>query len=209
MLISDTLLTSLAEQGWAVSDDLIEHQLHSRLFEQCRQAWEHQGFMQAGIGRGNDRRVHTEIRGDAIYWLEPERAQFAVLDFLMWTETLRQELNRELFAGLHSSEFHFARYPAGQGYKKHMDQHRGQYSRKISLVLYLNPAWTAADHGELCLYAPDDAKREIQRVLPQPGRLVLFRSDLVPHEVQPCAQTRWSLTGWFRTDAASGHAQAA
>src|SRR3546814_5029992 len=42
-----------------------------------------------------------------------------------------------------------------------------------------------------------------------PGRLVVFRSDLIPHEVMPCSQPRWSLTGWFRSDAILGLPQAA
>jgi SM-20-related protein len=29
---------------------------------------------------------------------------------------------------------------------------------------------------------------------------VLFRSDSILHEVRPCQKTRWSLTGWFRSD---------
>jgi len=33
-----------------------------------------------------------------------------------------------------------------------------------------------------------------------PARLVIFRSDLIPHEVLPCRQARWSLTGWLRSD---------
>jgi len=209
MPLSETLLASLAEQGWAVCDGLQDSRLPGRLYEQCRQVWEHQGFRPAGVGHGGARAVHTGIRGDSICWLEAETAQFAALDFLMWAEDLRRELNRELYAGLHSSEFHFARYPEGRGYKKHMDQHRGQHSRRITLVLYLNPEWTAADGGELCLYAPEDESREVHRVLPLAGRLVLFRSDLIPHEVLPCARTRWSLTGWFRSDAACGHAHAA
>ena len=81
-----------------------------------------------------------------------------------------------------------------------MDQHRDQPHRKLSLVLYLNPQWDTAGQGELCLYDPQDGNRELARILPQPGRLVLFRSDLFPHEVLPCTQARWSLTGWFRTD---------
>ncbi|HAJ18613.1 MAG TPA: hypothetical protein DCL95_00870 [Rhodospirillaceae bacterium] len=38
------------------------------------------------------------------------------------------------------------------------------------------------------------------RLIPAPGRLVVFRSDLVWHEVLPGRKPRWSLTGWLRDD---------
>src|SRR3546814_14032071 len=81
----------------------------------------------------------------------------------------------ELYTGLNNAEFHFARYPAGHCYRKHMDQHRDQLNRKISLVLYLNREWSEAGHGELCLYSSPDENRLVQRVLPMPGRLEIGR----------------------------------
>ncbi|NYT84727.1 2OG-Fe(II) oxygenase [Pollutimonas harenae] len=202
MASTEPLIDVLADQGWVVCDTAINASLRHNLYTQAVTAWTTGTFQPAGIGRGNTHAVNTAVRGDAICWLEPSQAVQASSHFLSWTTTLQQELNRLLYTGLNSAEFHFARYPSGQGYTKHLDQHKDQRHRKISLVLYLNPGWTRADGGELCLYAAQDENQEIQRILPQPGRLVLFRSDLFPHEVLPCTQTRWSLTGWFRTDMA-------
>ncbi|MDS1139561.1 2OG-Fe(II) oxygenase [Pusillimonas sp. SM2304] len=202
MAPTEHLIDTLADQGWAVSDGIIDTSLRHGLYTECTQAWASDAFRQAGIGRLATHTLDTQIRGDAICWIEPGPADQPSSQFLQWAAELKQDLNRLLYAGLHSAEFHFARYPAGQGYKKHRDQHQGQRHRKLSLVLYLNPQWTAADQGELCLYDPQDENREVARILPQPGRLVLFRSDLFPHEVLPCTRTRWSLTGWLRTDRA-------
>ncbi|MGB3289438.1 MAG: 2OG-Fe(II) oxygenase [Burkholderiaceae bacterium] len=197
----DQMLESLADQGWAVSDGLIDAQLCKRLYEQCRQAWDEGRFKPAGIGHGRKMALHTEIRGDSICWIEPESAESATREFLQWSEDLREDLNRSFYTGLTNTEFHFARYPTGHCYRKHMDQHKNQRHRKISLVLYLNPEWSSDGHGELCLYSPQDGNKLVERVLPMPGRLAVFRSDLIPHEVMPCTQPRWSLTGWFRNDA--------
>jgi SM-20-related protein len=186
----EQLLESLADQGWAVSDGLIDAHLCRRLHEQCRQT----------VGHGRKLALHTEIRGDSICWIEPRLAEPATLEFLHWADAFRQDLNRMFYTGLTNAEFHFARYPTGHRYHKHMDQHKGQNTRKISLVLYLNPEWSEADHGELCLYPPE-GDQVVESILPMPGRLAVFRSDLIPHEVMPCAQPRWSLTGWFRSDA--------
>src|SRR5690606_27096523 len=110
------------------------------------------------------------------------------------------QLNHDFFLGLHRAEFHFARYDSGNGYARHMDQHRGQPHRRITLILYLTPGWREGDGGELCIYEPEAPDRERQRVEPRQGRLVLFRSELFPHAVLPARKPRWSLTGWFRND---------
>ncbi len=196
----EALFDALAKQHWAVSDTLIPAQLYESLHRACRQKWEAGHFREARIGRQHSESLRIEIRGDSICWITPDNAAAVADDFLAWADTLRLDLNRQFYAGLNSAEFHFARYSEGRGYKKHLDQHLQNTQRRISLVLYLNSRWSDSDGGQLCLYSPDDDTVEIKRILPQPGRLVLFRSDLIPHEVLPCSQPRWSLTGWFRND---------
>jgi len=195
-----SLFQSLEQNGWAFSDDCIPREWVHELLVECQKSWDEGLFQEAHIGRGQEKNRHEEIRGDSILWLNNEQSLSAQSKFAHWAMEFRQELNQRYFLGLHSEEFHFARYPVGKGYQKHVDQHRGTQSRKISLVLYLNPSWSTADSGELCIYSSEKPSLETQRILPQPGRLVIFRSDLIPHEVLPCFQTRWSLTGWFRTD---------
>lgn len=196
----ESLFQSLEQNGWAFSDEVLPENLEQELFLECQKSWQEGLFKEAHIGRGNEKTLNSEIRGDAILWLKTEQPPPASQRFLQWAAELRQEMNERYFLGLRSEEFHFARYPEGKGYQKHIDQHRGSQFRKITLVLYLNPSWGAQDGGELCIYSPENESLEIQRILPQGGRVILFRSDLIPHAVLPCFQTRWSLTGWFRTD---------
>lgn len=196
----DSLFQNLEKNGWAFSDRLLPEGLEIELFSECQKAWQEGLFHEAQIGRGREKSRKSDIRGDSILWLDPETGGPATLKFLKWSADLRHELNQRYFLGLRSEEFHFARYPPGTGYQKHVDQHRGTQARKISLALYLNPLWHPEDGGELCIYSPDDDSKELQRLTPQGGRGVLFRSDLIPHEVRPSRQIRWSLTGWFRDD---------
>ena len=196
----EPLVERLAEHGWASSDTLISASLRAQLFHTAQQAWEQGHFHEATIGKGLTQTLNKSIRGDAIHWLDRASSHTSIHTFLDWANALRSELNRTLFLGLNNAEFHFARYPAGNGYRKHIDQHKGAPERRISLVLYLNPHWQAADHGELVMFKPEQPEQEYQRILPLPGKLVLFRSDLIPHAVAPCLATRWSLTGWLRTD---------
>jgi SM-20-related protein len=73
----------------------------------------------AHIGKGQQRLRAEDIRGDSILWLNGETAaQRACLEEL---EQLRQSLNRQLFLGLTELEAHFAHYPPGTGYRKHLD----------------------------------------------------------------------------------------
>src|SRR3546814_14486804 len=76
----EQLLEDLANQGWAVSDGLIDAHLHQRLYDQCLQAWEHGQFKPAGVGNGRRLALHTAIRGDSICWTEPQLAELAALD---------------------------------------------------------------------------------------------------------------------------------
>ncbi|NLY26476.1 MAG: 2OG-Fe(II) oxygenase [Alcaligenaceae bacterium] len=205
MRLTEPLIDRLAEHGWASCDTLIPCALRDQLYTTAHTLWDTGHFHQAAIGRGLTQTSNTTLRGDAICWLDrhtafPPTENTVTQHFLDWTDTLRHDLNQALYLGLNNAEFHFARYPAGAGYTTHIDQHRDAPQRRISLVLYLNPEWHTQDHGELIMYKPDNPAHVLESLLPMPGRLVIFRSDLMPHEVAPCLRTRWSLTGWFRTD---------
>jgi len=194
------LLHDLEKQGWALADHLLPAGLATQLGLASRLAWRKGLFKPAHIGTPGQPLRAPGIRGDTIHWLEQDSIAPGWAAFQSWAADLQQQLNRYFFIGLRRAEFHFARYDRGHGYRKHMDQHRGQPHRRISLVLYLNRHWTDTDGGQLCLYAPSDPSQEIIRIQPRFGRIVIFRSDLIPHAVLPANRQRWSLTGWFRSD---------
>jgi len=219
MGFQDVLFQSFEEHGWAISDRAILPSLTQALYHHAHQLWQQGFFKPASIGRKAGVVHDPDIRGDSICWLDEKSPAPAPAEFLSFANELRQELNRHFFLSLRDQEFHFARYEPGKGYARHVDQHRGSGARKVSLVLYLNEEWKADEGGELCLYAPEDETAQSQRsspevgeaqaaaddmvltkVLPLAGRLAIFRSDLIPHEVLPATRVRWSLTGWFRDD---------
>ncbi|MYN11574.1 2OG-Fe(II) oxygenase [Pusillimonas sp. TS35] len=196
----EALLDALETDGWAVADQLLPDTLIMQLRQAGRQAWRQGLFRDAHVGSPKQPIRNTVIRGDTIHWLEPSHPAAGCQAFLEWADTLRLALNRAFYVGLRRAEFHFARYGAGQGYQRHIDQHQGQPHRKISLVLYLNRVWQDDNGGELCLYDPQAPDTVLKKVQPRLGRIVVFRSDLIPHAVLPCTRPRWSLTGWFRSD---------
>ncbi len=146
----------------------------------------------ASIGRGDMLSLRADIRGDLTCWLQPDRPTQA--RWLASMEQLRLALNRSLFLGLEEYEAHYARYDAGQFYRRHLDCFRGNNPRRVSTVMYLNEDWSAADGGQLRLYPGN----EVIDVVPAGGTLVVFLSEQVPHEVLAARKTRYSIAGWFR-----------
>jgi SM-20-related protein len=152
-------------------------------------------FGAARIGSGRSLQRHEDIRGDSICWITPPLwpAEQTLLEDL---ERLRLELNREAMLGLFELELHYAWYPPGAGYARHVDQPQGRTQRRVSLVLYLNEDWTPTSGGELRIFDPADGHRDIE---PIAGRLVYFLTPGREHAVLPTQTDRLSVSGWFRT----------
>ncbi len=152
-------------------------------------------FDAARIGSGRSLQRREDIRGDSTCWITPPLwpAEQALLGEL---ERLRLQLNRESLLGLFEVELHYAWYPPGAGYERHVDQPQGRVQRRVSLVLYLNEDWTPEAGGELRIFDEADGHRDIA---PVAGRLVCFLTPGREHAVLPTQRDRLSVSGWFRT----------
>ncbi len=193
-----TIVDGLQTQGLVVLDNVLPSLILDALGHRARQ-YPIDAFAVGGVGR-DDRRLHESLRNDRIVWIDPD--DDATRWYFAWIESLRIELNRTLFLGLFDYECHFAWYPAGSFYGRHLDAFRGRRSRRVSTVLYLNHKWTEDDGGSLMLYQQDEPEAgeaaAVRTVVPVHGRLVVFLSEDVPHEVQPAQRSRYSIAGWFR-----------
>jgi SM-20-related protein len=183
----------LAENDWVILDGFMPDNLLSvsRNFLKERLALEE--FKQAGIGALNDFRIEKSIRSDEIFWLERNR-DLKLSGFFALVDEAIAHLNRLCFLSISGSEFHLAHYPAGSFYKRHLDQFDFRSNRLISVVFYLNEFWKPEHGGELRLHESDGT---YQDVAPLPGRMILFKSDSVPHEVLLTKAPRYSITGWL------------
>lgn len=196
------LVDALVEQGWYVGKGVIDPALCQALQGELLHLAAHDALDEAGIGRGQQHLLRKDIRGDAIHWLDREsEAQRHYLDAMA---ELQRSLNQALFLGLFEYEAHFAHYPAGAFYQRHLDSFRGRANRVISTVGYLTPDWPADGGGEMVIYDPDDPSREVARVVPEAGTLACFLSETIPHEVLPTRLPRTSIAGWFRRNASLG-----
>ncbi|MCB1649527.1 MAG: 2OG-Fe(II) oxygenase [Pseudomonadales bacterium] len=195
----------LREQGWSVIPNALPVTLAEGLHSQILGMGEEQ-FSPAGVGRSTDFTLNPFVRRDEILWIEG-RTQ-AEKDWLQWSNRLRLTLNRRLFLGLFSFESHFAHYPPGAFYRKHVDAFRGNpgkdpTNRVLSVVAYFNPGWLPEDGGELDMYREDELEPFL-RVTPAFGTLVVFLSEELPHEVRAANRHRYSIAGWYRVNNSLG-----
>lgn len=183
----------MAERDFAVVDNSFDIDLLQKLKLRLDSLWQEDELEKAGIGTLGLYQIQEGIRGDYIHWLDADSQNEDEQTFLSQMEEWRGLFNRELFLNLSGQEFHFAVYPKGSYYKRHLDQFKERSNRTITFILYLNPNWKEGDGGELRMYLEEGE----QDIAPVYGRMILFKSDKIEHEVLPTTIQRRSLTGWF------------
>ncbi len=200
--LSPVQVELFAAQGYAILDEWITgpqlQNLNQEFDNLFNQGHFHKAVTAASVRLDLQKKIDM-MRGDWIFWLQdknPPALETVFSALKLW----QNELNQVFYCGINQLEAHLAHYPVGPGYERHLDQAFGKKNRKISFVLYLNQVWPSKNGGELILYCPKTGSI-LEKVSPLGGRLVLFRSDLFPHEVASSLQARRSLTGWFRSDA--------
>ncbi len=189
------IVDALTEPGWCVVADYLSAAETAALRAECLAANSDNAFHRAGVGRGTAE-IHSEIRGDHVLWVDEAHAGPALRSALAKLEALRLAVNQALYLGLFDVELHFAIYPPGAGYRRHLDRFQDDDRRTLTVILYLNENWTSTDGG-LLRFWPDATDTAIE-IAPRGGTLVTFLSERFWHEVAPAQHQRLSLTGWFR-----------
>lgn len=188
----EVIIDQIVEHGYGVLDEFLSKEEIQKLNESFFEHYKKNEFKEAGISKQHE--VVKAIRGDEILWLEKETANETELVFLEKLESFIQYVNRTCYLGLKSYEIHYASYPVGTFYKRHLDKFRADSGRKLSFICYINETWKTENGGELVLYLENEEKK----ILPIGGRLACFESDKIEHEVLPATKERRSITGWLR-----------
>lgn len=202
--LAEKIVAGLADQGWCLLEDWLPESVPAGLRADLTRLEAEGELRRAGIGHGSLLQQRAAIRSDLIHWLNPALpASIAQVRFFRVIATLRGELGRRMFLPLREIESHFAVYPVGAAYARHVDRFRDSNQRQISFVLYLNEGWSAEDGGLLRLYSENSPDVIEKVVVPLMGRTAFFLSGSVPHEVTEARRTRRSLTGWMRSGISS------
>jgi SM-20-related protein len=181
--LTEDEVVALGSAGWFVRDGVVVPDGVLAALGPTDQ-WKSAGTSRHG-------RLDAAVRGDRHRWVDPEdvlfKPHFGVF------EQLRGELNTDAWLGLRRFELQVAFFPGGgTHYVRHRDALAGTTERRITAICYLNPAWVEADGGKLRLFV-----EPVQDIAPLLGRLVVFRSALVEHEVLPAFAERYAATAWY------------
>lgn len=186
-------IDQMAQHDYVVIRDFLPLSVYEKLKSYLNEKLDEQMFEQAGIGALADNHVITRIRGDETFWLDRERDRGEIHEFYELVEEMIAYFNRLCYMSLSGFEFHFAHYPKGTFYKRHVDQFRDRSNRLITFILYFNDDWKRGDGGELVIYR----EKEDIKVDPTGNSAVLFRTEGLEHEVLLSSESRFSLTGWL------------
>lgn len=195
----EPIIDGVLADGYGILDNFLSLSEVAGLALCLRNRREAGQFRSAGIGN-QQVSVQTAIRGDEILWLDEDTIIPEERAFLDRIGQFVRYVNQTCYLGLRDYEFHYALYPTGTVYKRHLDRFRSDSRRKLSVICYLNTNWQESDGGQLALYLPDaDGTEQQVTVVPVGGRLVCFDSGQLEHEVFPATRERLSVTGWLKT----------
>jgi len=185
------IVDALVKDGYLVIENVLAFELSQELSQLSKNIT---NYKQAGVSHKSI--LDKNRRKDKIYWLDADNE--LTCKYLEFTNGLQNYLNRHLYLGLKYYESHFALYEIGDFYEKHLDAFQNSKNRVVTSVYYLNENWSSGDGGELIVYDKNDM--QIKKIMPNMNTLVVFMSEVFPHEVLPSFAKRHSIAGWFRVD---------
>lgn len=193
----ERIISDLITKKYSIVDDFFTLEDVSTLRESLLIKYEEDSFKKSAIGNYTNQEIDKTIRGDFILWIDEKKEEPTEQLFFAKVNSLVSYLNKTCFLGILTKEFHYAIYPTGTFYKRHLDTFQNDDRRKLSMVFYLNEdGWLPEFGGELTLYLDEGDKT----ILPLPGRVVIFESQVIEHEVKRVmANERLSITGWLKT----------
>jgi len=192
------LLDDIEVQGWGIIPQFIPAQVVQQLKQNLLHRQTNGEFHHAAVGKDKQTQVRADIRGDETLWWQENDLTNNQKTYYQYIDILRNALNSAFFLGLDEFECHYACYPIGAFYQKHLDSFRKNNTRLISCILYLNDDWREAYGGQLRTYNTEG--EGFTDTSPIGGTLVCMRSDTVWHEVLPASHARYSITGWLRKE---------
>ncbi|WP_179318664.1 2OG-Fe(II) oxygenase [Winogradskyella helgolandensis] len=192
----ERVISDISSQKYSIVDDFFSEDEVIALRHSLLLKYEEDTFKKSAIGNKTNELVKKAVRGDIILWIDENVINFAEQLFFNRINDLKDYLNRTCFLGINQKEFHYAIYPKDTYYKRHLDTFQNDDRRKLSFVCYLNSEdWQPENGGELVLYLDDEDKV----IYPFPGKVVIFESQELEHEVKPVNTQRLSITGWLKT----------
>ncbi len=190
--------SNLESKGWQIFDSFFTELECQRFLKELEELKAAKLLKPAEIGKEQKQNLNKTVRQTEIFWIDPLIPTPTQSLFLERMQELLEQLRKLTYIPLKHFECHYSIYPIGGYYERHKDQFQGDLSRQISFILYLDGNWQPTEGGELVLYNEKSPEDVDQILRPAKGRLVVFMSESIEHEVRPTLRLRHSLTGWMR-----------
>ena len=188
------IIDGLVENNYAVIDHFSDEATLVGLRLVLLEKIKAEALQNAQVGNKTTANENQKVRTDQIQWIDNQSVNAFESSYFQHITSLCTYLNRTCYTGISDHEFHYAHYAKGAFYKRHLDRFKNDSLRKYSMITYLNQNWQEADSGVLVLYI---GGQEI-KISPEWGRTVIFKSDLIEHEVLESFSQRLSITGWLK-----------
>ncbi|KAL3793119.1 hypothetical protein HJC23_005621 [Cyclotella cryptica] len=218
-------IDTLSNKGYVVIPNFLPRDVVDELRDDILRLRSGGAFREAKIGQDSTNNLNKSIRIAETCFIgrnRPELASISGSDSIRDRESglydildglcgsLADLCSKESGARLDNSltELLYVYYPSGGFYRRHRDAIPNSASvlRKYSLLLYLNrEGWSPqSDAGQLRVHldgggdeVPEGVNPNFVDVDPFGGTLVLFKSELIPHEVLDTNSERFAVVGWY------------
>ena len=190
----NTLIDSFIDNKVGITENFLSVALAAQLKENLYGLYQDKLLLAAGTGNETIVSHDQLVRSDKIYWLDRKHGNIHENSFFDLMDSFVSYLNSTCYTGITGYEFHYTLYEEGSFYKKHLDQFKNNDSRQYSMIIYLNADWQENDGGELCIHHADS----LQKISPDNGKSVFFKSSELVHEVLITHKPRLSITGWLK-----------
>ncbi|MGZ0015812.1 2OG-Fe(II) oxygenase [Yeosuana sp. AK3] len=196
----ERIIFDISTKQYSIVEDFFNNEEVEIFRNSLLEKYKEDAFKKAAIGNRVHETIVKSIRGDVILWIDEHKNDAAEALFFNKINDLISYLNRTCFMGILHKEFHYALYPKGTFYRRHIDTFENDDRRKLSFVCYLNNEdWKPENGGELVLYFDENGIETKKVIYPFPGKVVVFESQIIEHEVKPVNTQRLSITGWLKT----------
>lgn len=210
--LSVDCVNGLMTKGYGIQDNFVDDRVVEDVFKELEMI-----DFEGRLSQVQQQKM-IGYRTDKICWVNFEgldrEKQPGLLKLFKKMISIPFELNKKCSLYLQASaSFHLGCFPKDAYYKKHVD---GGYEtnlnngRKVTALFYANKRWSDSDEGQLRIYrrrpnpfqlekgaTPFQEDEVEEDITPEAGRLVLFRSRDVPHEVLKTKRKRFAVTLWL------------
>src|SRR5690606_15940723 len=131
---TEKIISDILDRQFSVVDAFFSAEEVAVLRQSLLDQYEADNFKKAAIGNKTNEHILKTVRGDFIKWIDESKATEAETVFFNKINNLINYLNRTCFLGILNKEFHYALYPTGTFYKRHLDTFQNDDRRKLSFV---------------------------------------------------------------------------